>query len=430
MPPLPGAGVSRKPAVPVSLRRLALAILLATVAVAPLWHVHVIDERMPAAHNDLVGRWIGTQEALRGRDPYSAETTRDIQRFYYGRALVPADDMDPQGFAYPAQLIVLLSPFAQASWQTGCLGFLLVITPILGWSIWACVRFIHPSIPARNAALAVFFSLFSWPVIWGLRLCQPTFLIAVFIFFGLFQLSRNRPVSAGILLALGTIKPPLVLPLLLWLVLWAVLHQSWKLIVSFAVALSLLLLATENMVPGWFSHWLAYLHQYGPHTVLPLEAIFGHWLGLAASALLAGWSAYLLWKLRSAPPASLEFGLAASLALSVAVSVTLFKLPVIYNHVLAIPGCLLLVFSKPVSYPAALARRIALALLVAGFVLVDVAILGETLFGASDFWDGVPCRSFLLPVAVTVALAFHAQLELRARRAAGIVALPVPVEVA
>src|ERR1051326_5448171 len=64
--------------------------------------------------SDLYPRWLGARELLlRGRNPYSAEITREIQQGYYGRALDPAraeDPKDQQGFAYPAYVVFLLAP--------------------------------------------------------------------------------------------------------------------------------------------------------------------------------------------------------------------------------------------------------------------------------------------------------------------------------
>ena len=74
-----------------------------------------------AAHNrprgnlsDLYPRWLGARELLRhGRNPYSAEITREIQQGYYGRPLDPSrpdDPKDQQGFAYPVYVVFLLAP--------------------------------------------------------------------------------------------------------------------------------------------------------------------------------------------------------------------------------------------------------------------------------------------------------------------------------
>src|ERR1700740_3372061 len=64
--------------------------------------------------SDLYPRWLGARDLLLyGRDPYSADVTREIQVGYYGRALDPSrpgDPKDQQGFAYPAYVVFYLAP--------------------------------------------------------------------------------------------------------------------------------------------------------------------------------------------------------------------------------------------------------------------------------------------------------------------------------
>jgi hypothetical protein len=407
---------------------LVLPILLVLSVAAPLWHIHVVDRAMPPRHNDLITRWIPMQAALRfGQDPYSPQATRQIQTAYYGRPLTPADDMEPQYFAYPAYLVVLMSPFARLPWTAACLGFVLIAPPLLFLSFWACMRSLNIPVSRGKAALAAFLSLCSWPVMWGLRLQQPTLLIAVALFLGCYFLNRNHSVAAGILLALSTLKPQMVLPLLLWLLLWACVQRSWSLIASFAVTLALLLLSAEAMVPGWFGHWRASVRGYGPHTELPLQTIAGPLPGLILTAALLGWCFLVLWNLRRSPAGSPQFALAIALSLAIGVCCTLTKLAVIYDQILIVPGCLLLIFSKTEDYYPSLARRITLAMLIWGFASIYIAILGETFFGPSDFWDGVPCRNLLLPVLVTVALALLGAVAAR-RQQSSKIDVPVPAE--
>src|SRR4051794_38817837 len=72
--------------------------------------------------SDLYPRWLGARELLlHGRDPYSAEVTREIQAGYYGRQLDPNRDGDPkdqQGFAYPAYVVFLLAPVIKLPFAT------------------------------------------------------------------------------------------------------------------------------------------------------------------------------------------------------------------------------------------------------------------------------------------------------------------------
>src|SRR5882672_11451017 len=64
--------------------------------------------------SDLYPRWLGAKELLlRGRDPYSAEVTSEIQAGYYGRPLDPSrpnDPSDAQGFASPVSVVFFFAP--------------------------------------------------------------------------------------------------------------------------------------------------------------------------------------------------------------------------------------------------------------------------------------------------------------------------------
>jgi Glycosyltransferase family 87 len=406
---------SAAPASLFSRHRALLPILLALALVLPLWQVHVVDGRLALVDNDLTGRLVGTRAALHGEGLYSAGVLREIQIAYYGRPLRASDDADPQRFAYPAFLVLLLAPLAPLSWSTACLVFLLVVTPLLAASFCVCVRLVNPGFARSQIALTVFVVFCSWPVIWALRLVQPTLLVAVAVFLGCFFLDRQRPISAGVLLAFSVLKPPMVLPLLAWLLLWTVLRRGWNLIVSFALTFALLSVATETVAPGWFAAWRVDLRAYGPQTMLPLQFVLGHWAGLAATLLLLAWSAYLLWALRHAAPGSPEFVLAISLALSAAVSANLMKGAVVYDQVLIVPSCLTLFFARPATYYAHLGRRVSVALMALGYIAVPIAIAGESFFGPSDFWDTLPCRTMILPVVVTVALGLQTLEAVRGR---------------
>src|ERR1700692_3165145 len=64
--------------------------------------------------SDLYPRWVGARELLlHGRDPYSAEVTREIQVGFYGRPLDPSrpgEPRDEEAFAYPVYVVFWLAP--------------------------------------------------------------------------------------------------------------------------------------------------------------------------------------------------------------------------------------------------------------------------------------------------------------------------------
>jgi hypothetical protein len=258
-------------------------------------------------------------------------------------------------------------------------------------------------------------ALFSWPAIWGLRLQQLTLPVAAFVFIAFYLLTRRRNAAAGVLLALAMIKPQLVLPLILWLLAWAILRRSWSFIAAFLATFGFLLLWAQRKLPGWIQYWREDVYRYGTrtHAILPLQTICGHWPGLIATILLAAYCISVLWRLRHAPPASSEFALAFSLALASTLSLTLTKLPIIYNQVLLMPGCVILVQKRPAGYYPAIARFAAITMLVWTYAAVCVSSLGEILFKPSALFYLLPLMDQIFPVLAAFALALALELPPR-----------------
>ncbi|HEX4006021.1 MAG TPA: glycosyltransferase 87 family protein [Acidobacteriaceae bacterium] len=398
--------------------RRVFAILGCVFAIAvPWWHLGQINHLMPASHSDLADEWVGVRAALHGQNPYSAEVMRQTQLAYYGRPM-HAGDRDPQGFPYPAHLAILFAPLASLSLPAARLAFLLVVIPLLILSFWLCVRMLKLPFGRTATAFAVVLSLSSWPVLWGLRLEQPTLFVIAIVFGGCFLFARRQGTLAGILIACATVKPQLVLLLILFLLAWAAVHRFWSFIVSFSVAVAALLLWAEIIVPHWIPSWLGALHGYGQtHGKLPFEVLLGHDAGFAASAILVVWVGWVLWRLRRSPADSSSFGVAVALALSTIVCITPIMTLTIYNQVAVLPACLVLVVARPKDALATLVRKLAIILLLWGYAAVLISALGEafrgdgTYFGVANFWAVVGFLNPLLPLAVTVATALLALRE-------------------
>lgn len=396
-------------------------VLLALAAASSLTYLHIVDVRfMPASHSDLLPRWVGARAALHGEDPYSAEVLRRIQIAYYGRPLTPADRVNPQAFFYPATIIPLLASLAVLSWPAARLAFLLVTCPLLAWSFWLCMRTVQLPASRLGRAVVLGFALSSWAVIWGLRQQQPGLPVVIAVFFAFFLLSRRSQVLPGVLLALATVKPQLVVPLLLWLLLWAGLRRMWPFVASFAGALALLLATTEWIVPGWFGEWRAQMRTYAAitHTAMPLEWSLGHWPGVVVTLLIAAASALALWRLRRCEPGSPQFALAVSLALATTTTLILGDPSLIYNDILLFPACLILIFRKTEGQLAGAVRMLALVQIAWDYVALPLAIVGESYGRSSGFWISLPFRDYFLPALATLAVL------MAAARSAG---LPLPL---
>lgn len=299
---------------------------------------------------DLYPRWLGARELLlRGRNPYSPEITREIQVGYYGRALnpnAPNDPKDQQGFVYPLYIVFLLVPLIKlpfAEVQAGFFWFLLLLTAA---SIPLWLRVVHwrPAWPVQLALILLALGNFS--AIQGLKLEQLTLLVCGLLAGCFVLLTRRQLFTAGVLLALSTIKPQLVFLVSAWLLIWAL--TAWKerqrLIWGFGATMLALIGAAIYFLPGWigdfFRAMIAYRHYTGGARSL-LEMLFTQTPGRVLAISVIAAAIWFCWRNRRHLPGEDPFALTSSLVLAATVLVIPMFAP--YNQLLLIPGILFVV---------------------------------------------------------------------------------------
>jgi Glycosyltransferase family 87 len=332
------------------------ALLLAASMWFYLQHIMIGHQATEAAErgiprgnlSDLYPRWLGARELLlRHRNPYSSEITAEIQAGYYGRPLDPSrpnDPKDQQGFAYPLYVVFLLAPTITLPFPVVQIGFfwLLVATTMATVLLWLRTFEWHASW-ATMATLLVL-TLGSFQVLQGLKLQQLSLLVSGLIAGSVALVAAGHLVAAGILLALATIKPQLVLPLVLWCWLWV--SSDWprrkRLALAFGGVMAALVAGAEVVFPGWigqFRHALSAYREYNDGAWSVLQVLTSPRWGdvLAVLVLLA--TARLGWQLRGAAAGSPAFQRMTALVLAVTVLVAPKTSP--YNHILLLPAVLL-----------------------------------------------------------------------------------------
>lgn len=307
---------------------------------------------VPIGNNsDLYPRWLGARELLlHGRDPYSVEVTRDIQRGFYGRPLDPASPSDPrwgESFFYPLYVVFLLAP-------TVTLPFT-VVAEVFRWfllfSIAASVPLWMHTIGFRlrplQLASAMLLAVSSYPAVLEFHMQNLTALVALLLALAAASLVRNWFVLSGFLLALSTVKPQLSGLFVVWFVIWTV--GRWaerkRMVWSFAVTMLALLLGAQALSPHWLFEFVAAVYDYGKYATNPsiFYILFPSVLPRVIEAALVITLIVLNWKWRTCGPESSEFGW----ALSWAAIVTLALIPVAaYNQVLLIPPLLVLLVQR------------------------------------------------------------------------------------
>lgn len=298
-----------------------------------------------AQGGDFYPIWL-TGRALfsHGQDPYTNETTRDIQTGLFGRpmdARHPADPpLDYRAFSYPLYTDLLAAPLLPLGFDT----VRFVLTPlfpvITAASLILWVRALRLRFSNSTLAIAIILTLASYPVLEGLFALQPGLLVGAALSVSVAALVRERYLLAGIWLALGTVKPQLVLLVALWLLLWAA--SDWKhrkrFAIGFICTTALLFLMCQLVLPGWFFGWWHSLAGYSRYTLPPLtQLVLGRILGTAVGLSMLVLAGVIGYKTRRHPADSPGFALAVSFILAV----TVILLPTggaVYDQVILLPA--------------------------------------------------------------------------------------------
>lgn len=288
--------------------RWLLVVLLLTILYGALaWGIYNgLTVRAPGA-NDFYSRWMGARAlVLRGQNPYAEEVTREIQLGMYGRLAHPTEDQ--VAFAYPlyaayvaAPLVWLAYPLAQALWMA-----LLVIAVVAGALALAVVnRVVISPIALASIVLGV---LVFYPTVRGIFLGQYVLLVFALIALACLAIATGHETTAGVLLALATIKPQPIVLLLPCILFWAWVNGRRRLVWSVLVTLALLIGSSFLLVPTWVSDFMGGLRNYAEYLPIgpPAETLLRllvpqPYAGIGTiivSAVLLVWMGILVWRNR------------------------------------------------------------------------------------------------------------------------------------
>jgi len=345
--------------------------------------------------SDLYPRWLGARELLlRGRDPYGADITREIQTGYYGRPIdpsLPNDPKDQQGFAYPVYVAFLLAPTVRLPFPMVQRGLFFLLVALTAYSVLMWFQAVGWQVSKSTILLWMVLTLGCFPAIQGVKLQQLTLLVAGLLAAAFSALAAGHLLAAGILLALASIKPQLVALPIAGLGIWSLgaWRERQKFVWSFAGTMLLMIGGGEILLPGWIGKFRTASAEYlrytgGGRSVLDVE-LTSMW-GRLVSAALVCVLLYFAWKLRHAPARSADFAWQVALIMATTLAVIPMFAP--YNQVLLLPALMVLVRNiRPLWEAGRLCR----------FFVIFTAL--------SIFWPwiatvGLACASLFLPKQV------------------------------
>ncbi len=348
-------------------RKALIALALSLLGAASMLYYHFglfmprVERSRAAKHlqgeysfgNDFYPIWLTSREWIRARrDPYSAGLTHDIQIGLFGRPLDgqfltdPPDDY--RTFAYPAFTDLLFWPASTVPFRTFRIVWAILLATLLGVTVFFWTRALSWPIGRTWLAIIILLVVCSYQELEGLQAGQLGLLVGFLLAAALLALMQGQMWSAGILMALTTIKPQMTLLAILYLLSWCA--REWRarsgFALAFLAAMSLLIGTSLAVWPHWLHSWIKVVQAYPQYATPPLaRELLGPTLGLHAGTivivilLIAALS--LAWRGRAATAGSYEFWLTLSLLLSVT-AITLLPGLSVYDQVILLPGILLL----------------------------------------------------------------------------------------
>jgi hypothetical protein len=381
--------------------------------------------------DDFYPVWLGTRTWSRHHeDLYRPEMTRQIQIGLFGRALDTTNLNDPPAdyrqFAYPAFTELLL-------WPVGLVDFaklrllLAVLLPLLtAVSVRFWLLALDWEIDPLWLASIVVLVLCTYELLEAFFAEQPGLIVGFFLAGAALALRRRRLLLAGVLMSLTLIKPQVTLLAIGYLLLWSFADRRRARFWMGFFGVSLCLVAASVWIsPHWIGQWIATLRGYHRYAMPPLiSVLLGRQLNTRVGRLLVGTvlvlSGAFAWRNRREGVESPLFWWGLSLLLAVT-SVAVLPGQAIYDHLILIPGILLLVQYREKFLGGGFVNRGlwivgALVLLwpwVSAFVLLCMRPFAPAQFGADAVFV-LPIRTAAsLPFAVLALLAYGLKSGLR-----------------
>jgi len=261
---------------------MVVIVLIAAALAGLTWFNYRFAVQNPGG-NDFLARWMGARKWLmEGISPYDERVSLATQQMIYGHPADPAQGEDKNYFVYPLYSMVFFAPFglldfvlARALWMT-----LLEVSLVA--LVFASLRVAAWRVSPWRAAALVLFTVLWYHGVRTLILGQFAGIGALLIALSLLFIRQEQDVPAGILLALATSKPQMVVLLVPFVLLWALSRRRMRLIAGFLGGFGGLMLVSLALIPNWPLQMLFQILEYPSYTAYTgLDSPLSYIAGLA-----------------------------------------------------------------------------------------------------------------------------------------------------
>lgn len=265
-----------------------LIVLLSLLVLCGLVWVNLQYSRNNPGGNDFLAHYIGARALLfEGNSPYSDEVALEIQQQVFGR---PAQQGEIEHrVVYPIYSVLLFAPFAlikdyaiaRVAWMTVLEGALLGT---------AYLALLLSSWKPKTYVLGIYF-LFS--VLWyhGFRSVingNAVIMVGLFLSAALYAMWKEKYRAAGVLLAISTIKPNLVIMVVVFVLIWCIYRKKMTVLYWFFGSMLVLVVGGMIFIPDWILQNLWEILKYPAYNPPgSIGEVLGSWF--------PGTAVYLRW---------------------------------------------------------------------------------------------------------------------------------------
>jgi len=258
---------------------LVLVLALLVIFILGLFWVNLQFAKNNPGGNDFLVHYVGTRSFLfDGISPYGDEVATRIQVAAYGH---PAQGREHElRVAYPIYSMILFTPFSLISdYQLSRAIWMTVLELALVTMTFVSFALIEWRPPLWVQGVFLLFSVVWYHAVRGVINGNAVILIALALVSILLLIKKKRDKAAGVLLALTTIKPHLVVLVIPIIVIWSIYHKRWQLIFWFAGTLLGLTLLGMILIPDWIIQNLWEILRYPAYNPAgTLAAVLGEWI--------------------------------------------------------------------------------------------------------------------------------------------------------
>lgn len=201
---------------------------------------------------DFMSLWGGGRALLERLDPYEPADWLPL-RARYGSTWMP-DERAP----YPLWTLALMMPFSALDVDWGAAWWLVFSEGLLGASVYLLASEVGQARPSPTVFMLLLVGGFATRgTLVTLYGGQITIVLLFVVTLFLVLMVRERPLLAGLVLALTALKPNPFLLLVPLLGVWLLWRRQWRAVLGAGAGGVLLLVATWAIQPGWPVEWLA-----------------------------------------------------------------------------------------------------------------------------------------------------------------------------